>query len=185
MFLPAYAPESVAGPMRRAEKPANGEPDGTIAGFRDRVVPGEVERLFPLLTERFKTEIRTRHYSMRTETAYAEWVRRFIAFHGYVDPCTLDAAVAAKEYLDYLAMEREVAANTQNQTLNALNRHMSIWIDEANKILFIPAPDVNFNACEPAVRQRAAGVSGRRLEVERLDVDAMRESPDRKRIYIR
>jgi integron integrase len=89
-------------------------------GFRDRVIPGEVERQFSELVEAVKTEIRTRHYSYRTETAYLDWVRRFIAFHNYANPSGLDAPTAVKTYLDYLAVEREVAASTQNQALNAL-----------------------------------------------------------------
>jgi site-specific recombinase XerD len=79
-----------------------------------------VERLFASLIGTMKTEIRSRHYSIRTESAYVDWVRRFIAFHGYVDPRRLDATKAVKEYLEYLAVERAVAANTQNQALNAL-----------------------------------------------------------------
>jgi site-specific recombinase XerD len=47
-------------------------------------------------------------------------VRRFIAFHNYANPSGLDAPTAVKTYLDYLAVEREVAASTQNQALNAL-----------------------------------------------------------------
>jgi integron integrase len=84
------------------------------------VVPGEVERQFPELIQAVKTKVRTRHYSYRTETSYLDWVRRFIAFHDYADPRVLDAAAAVKTYLDYLAVERDVAASTQNQALNAL-----------------------------------------------------------------
>jgi len=84
------------------------------------VIPGEVERQFPELLEAVKTEVRTRHFSYRTETTYLDWVRRFIAFHDYADPRELDAPTAVKTYLDYLAVEREVAASTQNQALNAL-----------------------------------------------------------------
>jgi len=84
------------------------------------VIPGEVERQFSQLIQTVKTEVRTRHYSYRTETSYLDWVRRFIAFHDYADPRELDAPAAVKTYLDYLAVERDVAASTQNQALNAL-----------------------------------------------------------------
>ncbi|HNY71852.1 MAG TPA: integron integrase [Syntrophorhabdus sp.] len=47
-------------------------------------------------------------------------MRRFIAFHDYTDLKKLDATKAVKEYLEYLAVERVVAASTQNQALNAL-----------------------------------------------------------------
>ena len=72
------------------------------------------------MVEAVRTAIRTRHYSIRTETSYLDWMRRFIAFHKYADPRDLDAAVAVREYLEYLAVKREVSASTQNQALNAL-----------------------------------------------------------------
>lgn len=50
-----------------------------------------------------KTEIRARHYSYRMETAYVDWVRRFIAFHNHANPRGLDAPTAVKTYLDYLS----------------------------------------------------------------------------------
>jgi len=77
--------------------------------FRDRVIPGEIERLFSPQIDLLKTAIRSRHYSIRTETAYLDWVRRFIAFQGHAHPGGIDATRTVKEYLDYLAVEREVA----------------------------------------------------------------------------
>lgn len=114
-FLPAYRP----GEERAVEKTIEVTPADPGAVWQDRVVPGEVERRFGPLIEKLKTEIRNRHYSIRTEQAYAEWTRRFIAFHRYQDPQALDAA-KVKAYLDYLAVRRDVAASTQNQALNAL-----------------------------------------------------------------
>jgi len=64
--------------------------------------------------------IRVRHYSIRTEHAYLDWIRRYIHFHGKRHPEELGASHVA-EYLTYLAVERNVAASTQNQALNALN----------------------------------------------------------------
>jgi hypothetical protein len=60
------------------------------------VIPGEVERQFSELVEAVKTEVRSRHYSYRTETAYLDWVRRFIAFHDYGNPAGLDTPTAVK-----------------------------------------------------------------------------------------
>ena len=34
------------------------------------------------LMERVRRAIRARHYSRRTEEAYAYWIRRYIVFHG-------------------------------------------------------------------------------------------------------
>ncbi len=69
--------------------------------------------------ERLLTEIRRRHYSIRTEQVYELWVCRFIAFHKNEAPTTLgkEAVIA---FLEYLAVQRNVAASTQNQALNAL-----------------------------------------------------------------
>jgi hypothetical protein len=87
VFLPGYVPGEAGKPETEKEEQGESMPSEPSA-FRDRVIPGEVERLHPSLVETLKTEIRTRHYSIRTETAYVDWVRRFIAFHGYVDPGT-------------------------------------------------------------------------------------------------
>jgi hypothetical protein len=119
IFLPHYAPERQAAVGPTGKHPAQ-EAKAKTDGFRDRVIPGEVERQFPELVEAVKTEIRTRHFSYRTETSYLDWVKRFIAFHDYANPRELDAPTAVKTYLDYLAVERQVTASTQNQALNAL-----------------------------------------------------------------
>ncbi len=63
--------------------------------------------------------IRTRHYSIRTEQAYVDWVRRFILFHGKRHPREMGETEVA-EFLTHLAVKRNVAASTQNQALNAL-----------------------------------------------------------------
>lgn len=66
-----------------------------------------------------RAAIRTRHYSIRTEHAYVQWTKRFILFHGKRHPSELrEPEVAA--FLSHLANARNVAANTQNQALNAL-----------------------------------------------------------------
>jgi integron integrase len=63
--------------------------------------------------------IRVRHYSIRTEEAYVQWVKRFILFHGKRHPAQMgEAEVCA--FLTHLAVEGQVAAATQNQALNAL-----------------------------------------------------------------
>ena len=91
-FLSDYSPDGMIKPAPDTEKRKQASSITPEAGaFRDRVVPGEVERLFPPLVDAMKTEIRGRHYSIRTETAYLDWVRRFIAFHGYADLKSIDS----------------------------------------------------------------------------------------------
>ena len=73
----------------------------------------------PRLMVRVREAIRVRHYSLRTEEAYLQWVRRFILFHGKRHPENRgEPEVAA--FLTHLAVERNVAAATQNQALSAI-----------------------------------------------------------------
>ncbi len=66
-----------------------------------------------------RTAIRLRHYSIRTEKTYVDWIRRFIYFHGRKHPKHMgEAEVVA--FLSHLAVSGNVAASTQNQALNAL-----------------------------------------------------------------
>ena len=63
--------------------------------------------------------IRTKHYSIRTEEAYVNWVRRFILFHGKRHPKEMGGP-EIEAFLTHLAVEGHVSASTQNQALSAL-----------------------------------------------------------------
>ena len=67
----------------------------------------------------FRQLIRARHYSRRTEEAYASWIRQFIVFHGKRHPNDMGSPEVAR-FLTWLATERHVASATQNQALSAL-----------------------------------------------------------------
>jgi integron integrase len=73
----------------------------------------------PKLLEQVRQQIRVRNYSIRTETVYAEWVKRFIRFHRYRHPVEM-GAVEIEAFLTHLAVARNVSASTQNQALAAL-----------------------------------------------------------------
>ena len=73
----------------------------------------------PKLLDRVRDAVRTRHYSPRTEDAYAHWIRQYIVFHGKKHPSTL-AAPDISAFLTWLAVERRVSASTQNQALSAV-----------------------------------------------------------------
>jgi len=73
----------------------------------------------PKLLDRVRAELRTRHYSIRTEQTYIDWIKRYIIFHKKQHPRDLGAA-EVKAFLEHLAVDRNVAASTQNQALNAL-----------------------------------------------------------------
>jgi integron integrase len=63
--------------------------------------------------------IRAKHYSVRTEKTYLYWTNYFIRFHQMRHPKDMgDNEIRA--FLNFLALERNVAANTQKVALNAL-----------------------------------------------------------------
>ena len=71
------------------------------------------------LFKRLHETIRCRHYSIRTEQSYADWVRRFLAFHSGRTPEAM-AEPEISSFLTHLAVRDRVASATQNQALNAL-----------------------------------------------------------------
>ncbi|WP_407644536.1 phage integrase N-terminal SAM-like domain-containing protein [Cognatazoarcus halotolerans] len=60
-----------------------------------------------------------KHYSLRTETAYVGWIRRYILFHGKHHPREMGKK-EVESFLTHLAVERTVSASTQ--ALSALLR---------------------------------------------------------------
>ncbi|MRV70225.1 integron integrase [Duganella sp. FT92W] len=73
----------------------------------------------PKLLDQVRDRIRFKHYSIRTEACYLDWIRRYIRFHNRRHPTTLDAAHVTA-FLTHLAVNGKVAASTQNQARSAL-----------------------------------------------------------------
>ena len=73
----------------------------------------------PRLLDQVRAAIRTKHYSHRTEEAYVHWARHFILFHKKRHPSEM-AEAEVGQFLQHLALNKGVAASTQNQALNAL-----------------------------------------------------------------
>ena len=71
------------------------------------------------LLDQVRHVIRKKHYSIRTEQAYTDWIKRFILFHGKKHPKDMGESEISK-YISYLAVKRNVAASTQNQALNSI-----------------------------------------------------------------
>src|SRR5213076_3157688 len=73
----------------------------------------------PKLIEQVRNVMRFKHYSLRTERTYWDWIERFIRFHGMRHPKEMgEAEVGA--FLTHLARDGQVAASTQNQALSAI-----------------------------------------------------------------
>jgi integron integrase len=71
------------------------------------------------LLDQVRDVMRLKHYSLRTERTYCDWIERFIRFHELRHPRELgEGEVSA--FLTHLARDGAVAASTQNQALSAL-----------------------------------------------------------------
>ena len=73
----------------------------------------------PTLLDLVSTKIRLKHYSIRTEEAYKNWIKRFILFHQKQHPRQLKA-FHIEQFLSYLATDKNVSASTQNQALSSI-----------------------------------------------------------------
>lgn len=90
----------------------------------------------PKLLDKVRLELRTKHYSSKTEDAYTSWIKRFILFHNKRHPKDMGAE-EIKSFITNLATNHHVSSSTQNQALqgilflykNILNKDIG-WIEE-------------------------------------------------------
>ena len=73
----------------------------------------------PKLRDQLHAVMRARFYSRRTEKTYWYWTKYFIYFHNERHPAEMGAEEVTA-FLNWLATDRQVAAATQNQALNAI-----------------------------------------------------------------
>lgn len=73
----------------------------------------------PKLLDQVRDVIRRKQYSIRTEQAYVDWIKRFIIYHGRRHPAEM-AEEEMAEFLTHLARDRNLAPSTQNQALSAI-----------------------------------------------------------------
>jgi len=93
----------------------------------------------PKLLDKVRTELRSKHYSRKTETAYTNWIKRFIFFHNKRHPKDMGAE-EIKSFVDNLVTNHHVSSATQNQALqgilflykNILNKDVG-WIENIKR----------------------------------------------------
>jgi len=78
-----------------------------------------ISRGKPKLLDIVRTELRTRHYSLRTEKTYISWIKRFILFHNKRHPKEMGTQ-EIKAFINDLANNHSVSSSTQNQALQAI-----------------------------------------------------------------
>ena len=92
---------------------------GIFEGATSIVRLKEMMDVKPKLLDQIRDKIRLKHYSIRTEQAYIDWSRRYILYHNKRHPKDM-GKTEVEQFLTHLAVERNVAASTQNQALSAI-----------------------------------------------------------------
>lgn len=73
----------------------------------------------PKLLDQVRQVIRVKHYSLRTEESYINWIKRFILFHNKRHPMEMSEEDVGL-FITHLAKKDKVSASTQNQALCAI-----------------------------------------------------------------
>ncbi len=84
------------------------------ASLHDGLVPEP-----PRLLEQVRDALARRNYSMRTEQAYIEWIKRFVLFPRKRHPSELGQE-HVEAFLTHLAVDPGLSASTQNQAWSVL-----------------------------------------------------------------
>lgn len=97
------------------------------SGIMGGVEPSQIETTRPsgpCLLDRVREKTRLLHMSVRTEKAYAQWIERFLRFHrdqtGQWQHPNEMGSMEVNRFLTHLAVDKNVAASTQNQAFSAL-----------------------------------------------------------------
>ena len=79
----------------------------------------QITLMASVFVQYIRDHLRARHYSKRTEKTYVYWIVYYIRFHQYQHPSKLNEGNIV-QFLEYLALERNVSPSTQKTALNAL-----------------------------------------------------------------
>ena len=109
---------SPGGWLLRYRVKASGRNAGLVSAEGEVAAGGPPPELDVWL-EALKRSVRVNHYSLRTEQSYLEQVKRFLVFTGPVPAEELGEA-QVKRYLEFLALNRNLSASSQNQAFSAL-----------------------------------------------------------------
>ena len=72
------------------------------------------------LMDQVRQVLQYHHYSPRTQRTYCDWIVRYVKFHGAKKHPRHMGKTEVEAFLTHLAVNRNVAAATQNQAFNAI-----------------------------------------------------------------
>lgn len=117
---PSLADVRVTLSRQAVKEKAEGRDAGTRPGAEDeRKIVGVIDPSEPDYIQEMRAELRLRRMALETERAYVSWVYRFSDVFRTTDLRSLGEREIRK-FLTSLAVEGDVAANTQNQAKSAL-----------------------------------------------------------------
>ena len=73
------------------------------------------------LLDQVRERVRLKHYSIRTEKSYVDWIKRYVLFHGKRHPRDMGAA-HFERFTTLLAVDRDLSAFTQNEGICGISR---------------------------------------------------------------
>jgi site-specific recombinase XerD len=121
------------------------------------------------LLDQVREVLRKKHYSLRTEESYIDWIIRYIRFHQLRHPRELGIS-EIEAFLSHLALDRHVAASTQNQARSALlflyRQVLELPIDAVQDVVVAKTP-----TRLPVVLTRTEVYSVIRFPADRLSTD--------------
>jgi len=95
----------------------------------------------PKLLDIVRGKIRLKHYSIRTEQAYLDWIKRFILHHGKQHPKDMGTA-EVEAFLTHLAVERHVAASTRRLAKRNPTWLLSVASNSVFILQFLPLSSI-------------------------------------------
>ena len=117
-YQPAPPPTHIAVP-RVLEQPASLPSPPPPAVPPEGAKPSGAPVDWAALEKAIRSALRLQHYALKTEKAYVHWMRQFVGYHHGRRPSEMGEA-EIHAFLSHLAINRHVAASTQNVALNAI-----------------------------------------------------------------
>ncbi len=93
----------------------------------------------PKLLDQVRQRIRTKHYSIRTEQAYVQWVKRFVLFHNKRHPLDMGEAEIG-QFLTHLAVNGRVAVD-ESELRNRVKAAGGKW-NPSQQVGWLPYKEV-------------------------------------------
>ena len=105
------------------------------------------------LLDRVRDAIRLKHYSIRTEQSYVNWIKRYIFFHNVRHPDQMGAA-EVEAFLTHLAVNENVAASACAARFPSSHQAQASIVPSPKQSLFAPGDVSGYNVLASRFQKR-------------------------------